>query len=116
MGVFRIILYQEYVSMDAELNIKHHFSSGLYAKEMQLPKAYFALSHKHTYDHVSMLFKGSAIVEVGGEETIYNAPAFILIKANQEHKITAIDDVVWFCVHETEEKDVNKIDEVAISK
>jgi hypothetical protein len=36
----------------------HNFSDGLYAKEMLLPKGTFAVQHKHTYDHLSILAKG----------------------------------------------------------
>jgi quercetin dioxygenase-like cupin family protein len=102
------------MSIEIDLGIKHHFTPDLYAKEMHLPKDHFAVTHKHTYDHISMLYKGSVVVTIDGEESTYTAPSFVLIKAHQEHKIYALDDVVWFCVHETSETDVEKIDEVAI--
>jgi len=103
------------MSIDIDLGIKHHFTNGVYAKEMHLPKDHFAVTHKHAYDHISMLYKGSVIVELEGVPEQYEAPAFIMIKAGQEHKITALDDAIWFCVHETSETDVEKIDRVAIA-
>lgn len=102
--------------MDIDLRIKHHFSPGLYAKEMHLPAGHFAVSHRHEYDHISMLAAGRAVVEVDDAETIYAAPAFIMIRAHAEHKITAMEDVTWFCVHETDETDAEKIDEVLIER
>ncbi|MCH8622633.1 hypothetical protein [Undibacterium sp. TS12] len=103
------------MSINIDLGIKHHFSTGLYAKEMHLPAQHYALTHKHAYDHVSMLYRGTAKVKVGGIETEYSAPAFVMIRAGEEHTILAVDDVTWFCVHETEETDVEKIDKVAIA-
>ena len=95
----------------------HHFSSGLYAKQMHLPKGYFAVSHKHHYDHLSILAKGKAIVKTDLDEgTIYTAPACIEIKKDLNHSITALEDVVWFCIHATSETDVDKVDEVLIKK
>jgi mannose-6-phosphate isomerase-like protein (cupin superfamily) len=63
-----------------------------------------------------VLAAGVAVVEVDGHETQYSAPTCIEIKAGAEHKITALQDVAWFCVHATEETNVAKIDEVLIEK
>ena len=95
---------------------KHHFSSGVYAKEMHLPARHYAVSHKHKYDHLSILAEGAAIVECDGVGHIYTAPACITIKAGVNHKITALDDVTWFCVHSTDETDPERVDEVVIQK
>jgi quercetin dioxygenase-like cupin family protein len=100
--------------IEIELHTKHHFSDGLYAKQMTLPKGYFAISHKHNYDHISVLWSGTALVEADGKETTHTAPAFILIKAGVNHKITAIEEIVWYCVHETDETDADNIDKVLI--
>ena len=94
---------------------KHHFSDHIYAKEMTLPKGHVALSHRHSYSHLSCLAQGECIVYTNGEQNSYKAPAMIEIKAGVEHQIEAVEDVVWFCIHATDEKDVDKIDRVAIA-
>jgi quercetin dioxygenase-like cupin family protein len=101
---------------EVDLGIKHHFSSGLYAKQMYLPKDYFAVSHAHTYDHLSILAKGKVIVATDESKTTYIAPVCIEIKKGLHHSITALEDAVWFCIHATEETDVDKVDEVLIMK
>ena len=54
---------------------------------------------EHQFDHVSFLTQGKASVQVGDRETIFTAPAWITIKADQKHKITALEDkTVWWCV------------------
>lgn len=90
----------------------HHFSSGVYAKEMHLAWGTKATSHKHLYDHFSILAKGKVIVN----DQIFCAPACIEIKAGQEHEITALEDSVWFCIHATDVTDIEKIDDVLIQK
>jgi mannose-6-phosphate isomerase-like protein (cupin superfamily) len=101
---------------DMDFGTVHHFSSGVYAKQMHLKKGYFALSHKHAYDHLSILASGVAMVEVGGEKTTYTAPACIEIKAGKHHQITAMEDVTWFCIHATDVADPELVDEVLIQK
>lgn len=96
--------------------IAHHFSDGLYAKEMTLPKGYMATSHKHNYSHLSILAQGEVHVRVDGVVSHHVAPACIEIKANAEHEILALQDVIWFCIHKTDETDKNNIDEVLIVK
>jgi quercetin dioxygenase-like cupin family protein len=95
--------------------IKHHFSSGVYAKQMVLPKDFFVISHKHNFDHLSILASGTVIVKTDDSEQEYTGPACLTIKANTHHEITALTDSVWFCVHATEETDESKVDEVLIS-
>jgi hypothetical protein len=44
------------------------------------------------------------------------APACIEITKNTLHNIEALEDSVWFCVHATEETNLDLIDEVLIGK
>lgn len=101
-------------TVEVDLGIVHHFSSGVYAKEMHLPKGYYAVSHAHAYDHMSILGKGTVIVDTDDGSATYKAPACIEILAGVHHKITAIEDATWFCIHATEETDPAAVDRVAI--
>ena len=103
-----------------DLNIRHHFSDAVYAKQMHLPAGHVAVSHKHTYSHLSVLAAGKCIVTTvdadGNEQAeTYQAPACINIEKGVEHQIEAVEDVSWFCIHATLETDPKKIDEVAIA-
>lgn len=51
------------------LNTEHHFADGLYAKQMKLPKDTFAMQHKHTYSHLSVLAQGRVLVKVDDDVT-----------------------------------------------
>jgi quercetin dioxygenase-like cupin family protein len=102
--------------IEIDLQVKHHFSDSVYAKEMRLPKGHYAVSHKHNYDHLSVLASGKALVSVGDQRTIFDAPSCINIGAGVEHRIDALEDIVWYCIHATDEKDVAKIDEVLIER
>jgi quercetin dioxygenase-like cupin family protein len=63
-------------------------------------------SHKHTYDHYSILCTGLVKVEYdGGEVEWYESGDAITVPAGVEHRITAISDIVWFCIHGVDDAD-----------
>jgi len=97
-------------------NIEHHFSEHLYAKEIHLNAGSIAVQHKHKFDHLSILAKGSVIVLFDEDAVEYTAPACINIVKGVDHAIKALEDSVWYCVHATDETDATKVDEVLIQK
>jgi quercetin dioxygenase-like cupin family protein len=94
----------------------HYFAGGVYAKEALVPAGYEVSKHTHAYSHLSILASGQARVTAGEKSTVYTKPACIEIKAGIPHLIEAITDVVWFCIHATDETDIEKVDEVLITK
>lgn len=99
-----------------DLQIKHHFGPGIYIKESFIPERHYVETHEHKYDHFGMLGKGRAMVELDGIADIEEGPAVIMIKAGVKHKITALTDVTWFCLHATNETDPDKVDQVLIKE
>lgn len=95
----------------------HHFSDGLYAKEVELKKHSFASQHKHNYDHLSILAKGKVqVLFADGTINEYTAPACMNIVKGVNHSVLALEDSVWFCIHATSETDVATIDNSLIKK
>lgn len=94
--------------------IVHHFSDGLYAKEIRVQAGQAILKHTHDFSHLSILAKGKVAVLVGDEIQIVHAPACLEIKAGVTHGVKAIDDCVWYCIHATDETDLSKVDNVLI--
>lgn len=95
--------------------IKHHFSSGVYAKETRIPAGQWLVSHAHEFDHLSILASGTVEVIVDNSQKIITGPACLTIQANKHHGVKAITDSVWFCVHATECTDESEVDQVLIS-
>jgi len=103
-------------TFEIDLGVVHNFSDGLYAKQMVIPKGYVVGQHAHKYSHLSILAKGKVIVKTDKAKKEYTAPACLEIKEGVNHAIEALEDTVWFCVHATDETDIEKIDEVLINK
>jgi len=100
--------------VEAHSMIEHYFSDGLYAKETHISAGQMLMQHKHNYSHFGIIAKGKVVVVKEGDIQIVEAPACIDIKAGENHGVKAITDVVWYCVHATDEKDPSKVDEVLI--
>lgn len=97
-----------------DLQIQHHFGSGVYMRQMHLPASCMAATHAHRFDHLSILAQGRVMVKVGNEKEIYQAPAVIKIQAGEQHTVLALEESIWFCVHATDEKDLERLDKVLI--
>ena len=98
-----------------EPGIVHHFSDREYAKETRIPPGMELIQHVHSHSHLSIIAQGTAIVSQNGVETPYTAPACLVIPAGVAHSVKALTPVVWYCVHATDCKDPDKVDEVLIA-
>jgi quercetin dioxygenase-like cupin family protein len=79
--------------------IKHHSAGGVYVREQELKAGFEVEKHSHTYDHLSFLCSGSAILETSGEMQMLHGPCAIEVKAGNAHRIQAVTDIVWLCIH-----------------
>lgn len=102
--------------IEIDLNIQHYFCGGVYAKRMTLPANHYSTTHKHNFDHMSILASGAVVVLTDGKSTSYVAGDCIDIKAGIEHTIVALEDAIWFCIHATDITDPEKIDETLIER
>lgn len=94
----------------------HHFKDGEYRKECRLMAGASMGKHSHNFDHFSELEKGTAILVVDGLPQTFNGPARLVIKAGKVHEVHAVTDIVWWCIHSTDETDPEKIDHVLIEE
>lgn len=80
---------------------KMAFVSNLFVRMMHFSKAGDCNEgHVHTYDHITLLSKGSVEVDVEGNKTIFKAPHMIFITRGKKHFLTALeDDTVASCLH-----------------
>lgn len=96
--------------------ISHHFSTpnsegwGTYAKEYRLKAGEEAVTHRHRFNHLSILAQGEVVVTAGKVAYPLRGPAAIEIVAGVEHSIRAVTTAVWYCIHATKETDAEKID------
>jgi len=101
-----------------DTHTKFYATDDTIARRMELPKWGRAASHKHKYDHISIVTAQTTgyVVQViaDGVHTKYESGDCITLPAGVEHEIIALENIKWFCVHASTEKDPAKQDEVLI--
>lgn len=106
-------------STEQQLDVFHYFpteGNPVYMRKMRVEQGRVIGSHKHKYEHYSILLEGMAKAEWDDEVEFYYPGDVMVVPAGIEHRITALTAIVWFCVHGVEEADQDSIDEVLISK
>ena len=95
--------------------VSHHFSGEVYAKHVRIKDGHYVATHKHKFDHMSILASGCVIVEADNERKTYYSPSVIEIKAGVAHSVIAVNgDAEWFCIHaiqsDIDQDDIEAID------
>jgi quercetin dioxygenase-like cupin family protein len=97
-----------------EIQTKHYFSKGVYAREIFIPKGTILTGHIHKYHNLNIISKGKIEVLVGDELKIVEAPFTIVSPPGTKRIARALEDTIWTTIHGTEEKDLDLIEEMFI--
>jgi quercetin dioxygenase-like cupin family protein len=95
------------------LPLTHHFSPGIYMREILMPKGAFVIGHEHKTQHLNVVLSGSARVMIEGKIYDMKAPC-VLESGPGVQKIAYIEeDMRWATVHPNpdEERDIVKLEE-----
>jgi len=103
--------------MEGQLDLPpvHHFSKGLYARELFIPKGTLIVGKIHKYECLNtMLGDISVLTEEGvkrltGFHTFTSAPG--VKRVGYTHK-----DTIWICYHASEETNLEKLEDELIAK
>lgn len=99
-----------------ELLTKHHFSKGVYARELHIPKDTMLTGHIHKYQNLNILVKGRMKVLVNHEIKEVEAPFIVVSPPGTKRIAYAIDDCVWITIHGTDETDLDIIEQKFIAR
>lgn len=93
------------------MKIIHRFGGGVYVKETHFEAGEFGEKHTHDFDHLSYLVSGTARLRVDEEIQILTGPMAVNVQAGKAHRVLALTDIVWLCVHATACTDPDQVDE-----
>lgn len=94
-----------------ECPITHHFSKGVYAREMFIPKGTVITGKIHKFENLSIISKGD--VSIYGPDGVVRvqAPYTYVAPPGTKRAVFAHEDTVWTSIHGTDERDLAKIEE-----
>jgi quercetin dioxygenase-like cupin family protein len=82
--------------------VKHHFTEGLYVREIFMPAGSLITSKIHITQHQYFVLKGKAIVWIDGIEHIIEAPFVGVTEPNTRRVLYIIEDSIWVTSHPNE--------------
>lgn len=96
-------------NFELELDTALHIADGLMANQYRLKAGQSMGKHVHDYTHLSILAKGIVRLEKFNSDDVEPfeklsldatlQPLTVVVAANIYHRITAIEDADWFCIH-----------------
>ena len=97
-----------------ELNVQHHFSDGLYARELFIPAGVCLVGALHKTRHMYMVVSGKCRVssQYGNQEIV--APFMGETLPGTKRVIYAETDCVWVTYHPTELTDLDEIEKALL--
>lgn len=99
-----------------EMEVRHHFSKGIYARELRIPKGVTLTGKIHKEEQLNILAKGKIKVLVGSLIQEVEAPFIVVSPPGTKRVAYALDDCVWITVHGTNEKDLAIIEKQFIAQ
>lgn len=96
--------------------VKHHFSKGVYAREIFMPKDMLIVGKIHKTRHLNIVSQGECTVVTPTRRIKIKAP-FTFESLEGEQKVVYMhSDVIWTTIHLTEETDLAKIEKECIAE
>ncbi len=96
--------------------VTHHFSHGVYAREMRIPAGATVVGAIHRHESLMFMLAGEASVVLDDGPQIMKAPQTIVSPAGVQRAVHAITDCIFTVVHGTWERDVDKIEKQFIAR
>jgi hypothetical protein len=111
-------LRQKVLSMEAfmleqpqvEIPVKHHFCSGIYAREITAPAGVIMTGMVHKTEHLNIMSKGEVSVMTEDGMVRFKAPCTFVSKPGTKRIGYVHEEMVWTTIHATTEADLAKIE------
>jgi hypothetical protein len=95
----------------AETETIHHFSDGIYARELKIPAGVCIVGALHKTRHFMMVSKGKCSIATHEGSTVVEAPYMVETEPGIKRVVYAETDTVMTTFHVTNETDIEKIAE-----
>lgn len=91
----------------AEFEVKHIFTEGVYIREIFLPAGSLVVGKLHRHNHFNFISKGEVTVFTKDGLATYTAPVSMISTAGTKRAVYAHTDVVWSTVHHNPENETD---------
>lgn len=101
-----------------EFSLKHTFTSGVYCREIFIPKGSVIVGKIHRHDHFNFITKGDVTVLTKDGLQRIKGPCTMVSTAGTKRALYAHEDTIWTTIHANpdNETDLEKIENFVIAK
>lgn len=107
----KVFIAEEYMKAQPQVKIavKHHFSYGVYAREITIPAGTLLTGEIHKFENLNILSKGemSVLTESGMQKV--SAPFTVVSPAGTKRIAYTHTECIWTTIHGTFSTDVDEI-------
>jgi hypothetical protein len=93
-----------------EIEPVHHFSEGIYAREITIPKGCLLTGKVHKTVHLNIISKGDITVWTEDGMKRVKAPFTMVSRPGTKRVGFAHEDTVWTTIHGTDETDLDRLE------
>jgi len=102
--------------VEIDIPVNHHFSHGVYAREMVVPKGVLLVGKIHKFKNLNIMSKGEiSVLSIDGCVKM-QAPFTFVGSPGSKRLFYMHEDTVWTTIHGTSETDLEKIESEFIAK
>lgn len=116
----RIELFEEFLlKCDAcDIPTFHHFSDGIYVREIHAPREAVIIGHEHRYPCLNVMSEGRVNTIVNGTVRQFVAPCIVESGAHTRKASIVIENMRWATIHPnpTNETDISKLEDMLLIK
>lgn len=98
-----------------ELPVRHHFSHGVYARELFIPKGTVLVGKIHKFSQINIVSQGEISVLTDDGVKRIKAPYTLVSEAGAKRAGYAHEDTIWTTIHGTHETDLEKLEDELIA-
>jgi hypothetical protein len=96
--------------------VRHIFSPGAYAREMQLPMGHWITGKIHKHAHLNFVTKGRVAVVTEDGVSFITAPYTFVSSVGTKRLVLVLEPTTWTTVHVTDKTDLEEIERDVIAK
>lgn len=92
-----------------DLKVVHHFSNGVYARELHIPKGTTLTGAIHKFENLNIMSMGDMTIVTEEGPVRVQAPFTVVSPPGTKRIAYAHEDTIWTTIFGTDEKDPEKI-------